>query len=108
MFKMQIKMNEEKILREDVINLQKVYAFIDELVTGWHFDKEPTTDGSIIYAGSNEDEDFGNALGIVMGLMKQPWWLENVSEWYLLSNEESADKSIYEKQDFLTSPYLRV
>ena len=31
MFAMKIQMDEEKILREDVINLKKVYAFLDNL-----------------------------------------------------------------------------
>lgn len=100
MFVMKIKMNEEKILREDVINLMKVYAYLDKLFTDNGLligAQEP--DGTRVYYGRESGKDFGRCCIINQNLRIQDWFVPNCAKWLWGDNEENAD--VWEWEDVL-------
>ena len=91
MFKMQIQMDEEKILREDVINLQKVYAVLDKIFAENGLFKEGIAeDGTITYCGSESNKDFGRFTCVLISLStsNREWFLPNCKKWLLGANED--------------------
>ena len=91
MFKMQIQMDEEKILREDVINLQKVYIALDEIFAENGLFKEGIAeDGTITYCGSESNKDFGRFTCVYMSLTgsNKDWFVPNCKKWLIGDNEE--------------------
>ena len=96
MFAMKIQMNEEKILRENVINLKKVYQAIDEIFAEAGLKKGITEEGGILtYWGNDDNKDFGRC-GIAYNSLAGPnkgWFVPNCSKWLLGSNDETSDGS---------------
>ncbi len=94
MMKMKIRMDVEKILQEDVINLEKAYAFLDELFQGNGLYKESVeADGTVIYSGSDDAKDFSRFGMCFRNLKdKNPWFVPNCKVWLW------GDDDIYEGQ----------
>lgn len=93
MFAMKIQMDEEKILREDVINLKKVYAFLDNLfikeglVVG-----EIEPDGTRNYHGTESNKDFGRFAIVAIDLQDiNPWFAPNCRKWLFGDNEDMGE-----------------
>lgn len=96
MFGMKIQMNEEKILKENVINLKKVYQAIDEIFAEAGLKKGITEEGGVLtYWGTNDNKDFGRFTIALMRLRKTngSWFLPNCSKWLYGDNEETGDGS---------------
>ena len=93
MFKMQIQMDEEKILREDVINLQKVYAVLDRIFAEKGLLKEGIAeDGTITYCGSESNKDFGRFTSVAINLRTvNTWFAPNCKKWLWGDNEDIPD-----------------
>lgn len=92
MFGMKVQMNEEKILKENVINLKKVYQAIDEIFAEAGLKKGITEEGGVLtYWGDNSNEDWGRCTAAYMILCKNLWFRPNCKKLLLGSNVETAD-----------------
>lgn len=101
MMKMMIKINEEKILREDVINLKKVYAALDSFFEMADLKKEgKEPDGTIVYAGKETNKDFANFC-LVAGWLKRdnPWFALNCEKW--LWGDDDMIEGVWDWEDVL-------
>lgn len=101
MFRMQIQMDTEKILREDEINLKKVYAFLDKLFKENGFSKDSMDENGVItYVGSNPGEDFG-ALGICIRILRDDnaWFLPNCKLW--LMQDDGMHPGVWNQNDLI-------
>ena len=101
MFKMQIQMDEEKILREDVINLKKVYAALDRIFAEKELLKEGIdADGTITYCGTESNKDFGRFTSVAINLRTvNTWFGPNCKKWLLGNNEDIP--GVWEWDDML-------
>ncbi len=93
MFVMKIQMDEEKILREDKINLVKVYAALDDIFAENNLVKgEIEPDGTRTYWGTESNKDFGrfclaaNELEFI-----NTWFVPNCKKWIWGDNEDNPD-----------------
>lgn len=101
MFAMKIQMDEEKILREDVINLVKVYKALDEIFAEKGFIKGGIeSDGTIYYHGSNKSTDFATSGSIVSVLKYQSWFIPNCKKW-LWGDNETLPNEAWDWEDVL-------
>ena len=92
MFGMKIQMNEEKILRENVINLKKVYQAIDEIFDEAGLRKGEIEEGGVLtYWGNDSNKDWGRCTAAYMILCKNPWFEPNCKELLLGSNVETTN-----------------
>lgn len=102
-FGMKIQMDEEKVLRENVINLKKVYQAIDDILAEAGVRKGPVEpDGTLTYWGYGTNKDFGRfgiAYNSLSGVNKD-WFVPNCSKWLLGSSDETPDGS-WEWDDML-------
>ena len=103
MFGMKIQMNEEKILRENVINLKKVYQAIDDILAEVGVRKGPVEpDGTLTYWGYGTNKDFPNFSLAWMRLKDTngSWFLPNCTKSIWGYTDESPDGS-WEWEDLL-------
>ncbi len=99
---MKIKMNEEKILEENIYNLKKVYECIDNVFAEFGITKEaPDEDGTLNYVGYNDEKDFGNMSSCCRSLedINGKWFLPNCSTW--LWGDDEAHEGTVEYEDVL-------
>jgi hypothetical protein len=97
MIKMQIIMNEEKILEEKRYNLKKIQDALDNFfLENLHLEKGE--DG--FYLGSGAKTDFGNFGRAMWTLSKKAWFLENIDTWLYFNSDDSDDPEDYAVEDF--------
>ena len=97
MIKMQIIMDEGKILREEKYNLDKIYETLDRFFID-NLNLQKDKDG--FYLGSGAKTDFGNFGRAVWTLGKKAWFLENVDTWLYFNSDDSDDPDDFVIEDF--------
>ena len=97
MIKMQIIMDEEKILREKNFSLAKIYEAIDKFFLD-NLQLIKGDDG--FYLGSGAKTDFGNFGRAVWMLSKKAWFMENVATWLYFNSDDSDDPNDFIVEDF--------
>jgi len=97
MIKMQIIMDDAKILQEKKYSLEKIYAALDDyFINKLHINKGD--DG--FYIGSGAKGDFGN-FGLAMWTLgKKAWFMDNVTTWLYFNSEDSDDPNDFVIEDF--------
>ncbi len=101
MLKMEICMDDEKIIRERKYRLVAIYAAIDKLFKKWNFEGEKNHAGSVIYKDNGDDRDFGRFCSIVNALKKQDWFMGNVMIWILYDSDDSDSPNDFVTEDLL-------
>ena len=97
MIKMQIIMDDEKILREKKYSLTKIQSTLDDYFIN-QLKISKGQDG--FYMGSGAKGDFGN-FGLAMWTLgKKAWFMENVKTWLYFNSEDSDDPNDFVIEDF--------
>jgi len=106
MIKMEIRMDDEKILEERKYRLEAVYEAIDKVFGYWNFKGEKTSSGSVMYKDNGSDRDLGRFFSIVNALKKKEWFMGNVSVWILYDSDDSDSPEDFAMED-LAAHYAR-
>ena len=85
MIKMEIRMDDEKILRERKYRLEAVYEAVDKAFRQWDFKGEETDSGSVMYKDNGNERDFGRFGSIVNALKKKEWFMEMLLRGYCMT-----------------------
>ena len=100
MYKMIIRLNEDKIRGENKIDLKTIYEKLDGIFKKRGFSL--SLDNNLrVYSGTDSAADYPN-LGIILnGLKKQDWFVSNLSVWMLCTNEDSDNPEDFEEEDLV-------
>lgn len=101
MIKMEIRMDDEKILQERKYNLTAVHDAVDKAFAQWSFKGEKTDSGSVVYKDNGSERDFGRFGCIVNALKKQEWFMGNVLTWILYDSDDSDSPEDFAAEDLL-------
>lgn len=101
MVKMEIRMDDEKILKERKYRLEAVHEAVDKAFGQWNFKGEKTCSGSIIYKDNGNERDFGRFGSIVNALKKQEWFMGNVATWILYDSYDSDSPDDFAEEDLI-------
>jgi hypothetical protein len=97
MIKMQILMDDEKIVREKRYNVNKVHDALDTLFTE-KLGMRKDSDGFYLGAGTSHDfSRFGLAYST---LSEKDWFLDNVKVWLYYNSDASYDPDDFVVEDF--------
>lgn len=92
MQKMLIQLDEERIKREGKYSIEKMWSIIDEAFSYGQCIKEVQSDGSVMYSGNpNRDNylcDFGIAYVV---LMDKIWFADFASKWIWYNNDDDEN-----------------
>lgn len=97
MLKVEIVMDEEKILREKKYSLEDIYFTLDKAYLGKNLKKL----GEGVYADNGSDKDFGSFWNIILGLKKQGWFMTNLKKWLWYNSDDSDDENDFAIDDLL-------
>lgn len=91
MLKMWIELDEEKILAEKKYDLASIHRVIKDSCAsrGIYADKEG------FYVGGT----FGKFGGLILGLSKEEWFMDNVKQWLWYNSDESDDPNSFVVED---------
>ncbi len=101
MIKMEVRMDDEKILREKKYRLEAVHEAVDNAFGYWDFKGEKTSSGSVIYKDNGSDRDFGRFGSIVNALKKKEWFMGNVATWILYDSDDSDSPDDFATEDLI-------
>lgn len=101
MIKMEIRMDDEKILRERKYRLEAVYEAVDKAFRQWDFKGEETDSGSVMYKDNGSERDFGRFGSIVNALKKKEWFMGNVATWILYDSDDSDSPDDFATEDLI-------
>lgn len=101
MFKMIIRMNDDKITLEKKYNLEGIYKTIDNTFLNMGFPRIMNNSNYLVYCDNGNARDYGRFGRIVNFFKKQPWFMENVSVWLLCDNEDTDHPDQFNQEDLL-------
>lgn len=101
MIKMEIRMDDEKILKERKYRLEAVHEAVDNAFKQWNFKGEKTAAGSVIYKDNGDDRDLGRFFSIVNALKKKDWFMGNVVTWILYDSDDSDSPDDFATEDLI-------
>jgi virulence-associated protein VapD len=101
MWKIEIKLDEQKIKRELEYHLTDMYRAIDGAYAKIGFKKQEINGGRV-YTGDNITSDFCSMWQVNLALEKIDWFRDNVLSWQWYSNDNSDDGK-FEVEDIKTS-----
>ena len=100
MIKMIIKMNDERIKTQNEYTPEKVYSTLDRIFEQNGMDRIVTNKG-VEYCGHDKPTDFGYFGQIMIGLKKQPWFMDNATTWLFCNNDDVDDPNDFSEEDLL-------
>lgn len=103
MFGMEIRINEKHIAQKGQYKIENIIATIDRIC--FHYGLRKKVEGrSLFYFGNNHKDDYAKC-GIIYGILKRNrWFMENVTLWHLLENDDDEDENV----EFCHSDFLSV
>ncbi len=87
MMKMEIALDEERILRDGVYDLKKIWNKIDEKFLS-ACTRERLPDGSVMYSGDPNKDYYTAIMLAVMYLEDRKWFAEYCGKWIWYDNED--------------------
>lgn len=88
MMKMEIALDEERILRDGVYDLKKIWNKIDEKFLS-ACTRERLPDGSVIYSGE-PNKDYYTAIMLAAAVLKkQSWFARYCTKWIWYDNDDN-------------------
>lgn len=101
MIKMEIKLNEEKILDEGKLTVAEFIEKIDKLFSRYMMKKIILEDGTLSYNGTGCEHDFSHFGLNVLYLKKQKWFMENVTKWLWFNSDDGRTEEDFNVEDIL-------
>lgn len=80
MLKVEIEFNEEKVLAEDIYDLDKMYEIVDNAFAKYGIIKLDKG----VYRDTGSNKDFGRMWCVILAFSETDWFMDNVSKlmWY--------------------------
>ena len=101
MQKVLIRLDTEKIINEKKYALNNFHKTLHDFFDQFNFLQIQDSSDCIILEGKNHPHDFAH-FGIIFNtLKKQPWFIDNITEWILYDNDDSDDPDIFDEEDLL-------
>ncbi|MCL2054567.1 MAG: hypothetical protein FWG90_09095 [Oscillospiraceae bacterium] len=105
MWKVEVKLDEEKIRTKSEYNLDDMYAAIDKAFVNGAYMESPTVeaDGTRIYiAPKLKNQDHFAMIGAkIIAFMDAEWFTANVRKFILGNNGSSSDPNNFSREDIL-------
>lgn len=99
--KIEIKLDEEQIKKDNIYELEELYQVIDKLFLEENLIKLPDENGSIFYSGTGSNRDMGRIFVCVFALEKSDWFMNYVRTWLLYSSAAKEDENDFDIEDIL-------
>ncbi len=100
MIKMIIRLDEEKILRNQDYSKDRILAALDRIFAKTGMSRVDTLRGTE-YCGQGISSDFARFGKIMLGLKEQDWFMDNAKDWILCNSDDSEDPNEFEEEDLM-------
>lgn len=94
MLKMLIKIDEERLVKDDRYDLKNYWEVIDRKFKD-NCTKEVLPDGSVLYSGIEGANYFADIGGAYINLNRKQWFADYVTKWIWYDNDGMEDQPLY-------------
>lgn len=101
MLKLEIKLNEQKIVSEHQYSLSSIYQAIENAFAKYGFHGERLSDGTVCYCGNGRPQDYGSFGRLITSLKDKPWFMDNLTKWLWFNSDDGQDEDDYAVEDIL-------
>lgn len=101
MLKLEIKLDEDKINREQRYSVTSIYQTLEKTFNGYHLRKDSAPDGTIIFYGSGNPGDYGAFGCIITSLKEKSWFMDYVIKWIWYNSDDGENENDFVVEDVL-------
>ena len=94
MLEFEIKLSDERIASEGKYKLESVYDNLCQIFTDAGFLNKQLADGTWLFTGSGDDEDYDNLGKLISTLRNETWFMDNVIKWFWYSSDGKSENDI--------------
>lgn len=101
MLKLEIKMDDGKISREQRYSIDSIYNALEQTFRHYHLRKESEPDGTVVFYGSGQPKDYGAFGCIITSLREKAWFMDYVTKWIWYNSDDGEDEEDFAVEDVL-------
>lgn len=101
MLKLEIKLNDEKILTENIYQLEGIYRAIEKVFEDNQLLKKMDSDGTMTFYGTGSRKDYAAFGRIITWLKKEKWFMDNVTKWVWYNSDNGNSDEDFSIEDVL-------
>ncbi len=105
MLKLEIALDDNKILQERHYNLRDIYEYIDCLFASKGLAKDKNAEGTVIYTDTGAKNDLSNIFICVFHLEKQEWFMRYVTKWLFINTYNGKSEQDFDVIDIIAKNY---
>lgn len=101
MLKLEIKMNEDKIQKEQKYTVESIYQALEKTFEKQHLQKRIGEDGVLWFFGTGDPRDYGAFGAIITALKEKAWFMDYVTRWIWYNSDDGENEEDYAVEDIL-------
>ena len=101
MLKLQIKLDDDKILTEKKYSAESIYQALEKTFANYQLRKEEGSNGAIFFCGNGNPEDYGAFGFIITALKDKSWFMDYVTKWIWYNSDDGENEEDYAVEDVL-------
>lgn len=101
MLKLEIKLDENKINREQRYSVASIYQTLEKAFSSYHLKKDRAPDGTIVFYGSGNTRDYGAFGCIITSLKEKSWFMDYVIKWIWYNSDDGENDNDFIVEDVL-------
>lgn len=99
MLKLEIKLDDNKIIADKKYNLDSIYRVLDEAFARQGIRRTQDQDGTLYYIGASQK--YGSFGGIITSLHEKSWFMDYVVKWLWYNSDNGEDEDDFAIDDVL-------
>lgn len=101
MLKLEIKMDEAKIIQENRHTVEGINKALDDGFQHFGLTKTTYEDGTMCYCGTGNPEDYGAFGHMITSLHERRWFMDYVTKWIWYNSDDGIDEDDFSVEDVL-------
>lgn len=101
MLKLEIKMDEAKILEEQKYRVESIYQALEQAFFQYKLNLTKDTDGTMCFTGNGNPKDYGAFGSIITSLREKTWFMDYVTKWVWYNSDDGENEDDFAVEDVL-------
>lgn len=101
MLKLEIKMDEAKILADKKYRVESIYQALEQAFSRYNLNHTKTDDGTIWFTGNGNPKDYGAFGSIITSLREKTWFMDYVTRWVWYNSDDGENEDDFAVEDVL-------
>ena len=101
MLKLEIKLDERKILAVQRYKVESIYQAIEKAFLNYNLKKTQVPDGTICFVGDGNPKDYGAFGCIITSLKEKAWFMDYVTKWVWYNSDDRESEDDFAVEDVL-------